>query len=78
MTFKDFSKYYKELYPDVTPVSSQVVETMTGAKDIANEVEETVVHNTWVAETPKDAIQEQKEEKVEDNGTTGTDNRIDE
>lgn len=78
MTFKDFSKYYKELYPDVTPVTSQVVETMTGAKDIAKEVEETVVDNTWVSEKPKAATQEQKEEQVENNGTTGTDNIVNE
>lgn len=76
MGFNDISKYYRELYPEVTPVSSQVVETPTGAKDISNEVKEVQVDNTWTGKDEKkeDTPKEPEPQKGVEDERSSTDN----
>lgn len=71
MLFKDFDKFYNEVFPKITPVTSKV-ETTTGEKDISEEHKEVFVDETWVE---KPTTQEPTEDVVEsaDDGSIGTD-----
>lgn len=70
MIFRDFDKYYQEVFPKpVTPISSKV-ETPVGAKDISEEHKEVFVDETWVDKTPKEEPEPIVKEEVED-GNTG-------
>lgn len=71
MIFRDFDKYYQEVFPKpVTPTTSKV-ETPVGAKDISEEHKEVFVDETWVDKTPtKEEPEPIVKEEVED-GNTG-------
>lgn len=48
--FNEFSQFYTELFPEVTPVrNNRVMETATGEKDVREEVKEEVVDETVVS-----------------------------